>query len=260
MASTTVKKILIIGDGFADPAAAHLWYQDFYKWPTLINLMAKNIAITNMARYGAGNEYMSYCLQSQYQHYDLVLIQWSKAERLDLVLDHTQEHLTFWQQTIAQDPVYQHNVVDLEGKKIWISSASKNQTVVEYHQKYITPTQHQMRSQLLVEHAMLMLEANNIDYRFMLTYDAPYLSNINARWMCHKPLRGQHSFRSVSKHSQADIDYVQPIPLVSFDYIRKVIQPNLDLDWRSDCDLDALEVMLLKKHQLAMKQKPNDTN
>jgi len=249
-------KLLTLSDGYGDSTAVPDWYPKYWKWPEIIQLLTKGLELDNRSRYGAGNEFIVNELKRHVSTADVVMIQWAQPHRLDLVLAHTNP--TFWQNVIASDQVYNNNVVDCGGDKFWISSASKTAAVVEYHQQYITIRQHQLRSQIYIEYAKLLLEQHKIDYRFMLVDNSEYLG-IDADWICHEPFKGMNDFKSKSKYRDLDLDMVQPIPLVAFDFIKQYIMPNINLPWRNNRDIDAVENMLYQHYREAIKNR-NDSN
>jgi hypothetical protein len=183
----------------------------------------------------------------------MVIVQWAQPNRLDLVLAHPDP--TFWKNVIASDQIYNNNIVDCGNNKFWISSASKTDAVQEYHRRYISVNQHRLRSQIFVEYAKLLLEQRNIDYQFMLVDDSDYLG-INANWICHEPFKGMSDFKHKSKYSNLDLGIVQPTPLVAFDFIKQYIMPKVALQWRTDHEINAVENMLYKHYQEAIKNKP----
>lgn len=241
--------LLTISDGFGDSVAVPAWYPKYFKWPEIIKLMTKGINLNNCSRYGAGNEFIVNKLKENIGSADKIIIQWAKPDRLDLMLTGSGSH---WKDIIASDPVYKDNIVDCNNNKFWISSDSKTSAVREYHQKYISLKQHQTRSQILVEYAKLLIESQNIDYRFMLVENSDYL-NVDAKWIYHKPWHGMSSFKFASKYLELELGIVQPLPLVAFDYIKQYIMPDLDLNWRSARDIDAVENMLYRHYQEAVK-------
>lgn len=249
-------KLLTIADGYGDSVAVPSWYPKYWKWPEIIKLMTKGVSLNNCSRYGAGNEFIVNQLKQNIDSADVVIIQWAQPNRLDLVLAHHDP--TFWKDVIASDQVYNNNVVDCGNEKFWISSGSRTAAVREYHQKYISLKQHQMRSQIFVEYAKMLLEQRNIDYRFMLVDNSNYL-DIIANWVCHEPFKGMHEFKSKSKYSNLDLGIIQPTPLVAFDFIKRYIMPSINLPWRNNRELDAVENMLYRHYQEALKNR-NDPN
>lgn len=249
-------KLLTLSDGYGDSVAVPNWYPKYWKWPEIIQLMTRNVNLDNLSRYGAGNEFIVNQLKQHINAADVVIIQWAQPNRLDLVLDHADP--AFWQNIIDCDPTYNNNVLDCGEDKFWISSASKMPEVTHYHQRYITLKQHQLRSQIYIEYAKLLLEQHKIDYRFMLVDNSEYLG-IEANWICHKPFKGMSDFKSKSKYQDLDLGMVQPIPLVAFDFIKQYIMPSIDLSWRNLREIDAVENMLYQHYQQAVKNR-NDSN
>lgn len=246
-------RLLTLSDGYGDSVAVPPWYPKYWKWPEIIKLMTKGVFLNNCSRYGAGNEFMVNQLKNNIDSADVVIVQWAQPNRLDLILDHSDP--AFWNDVIASDQVYSNNVVECAHNKFWISSGSKTHAVQEYHQRYISLKQHQMRSQIFVEYAKLLLEQQNIDYYFMLVDDGEYLG-INANWICHEPFKGMSDFKRKSKYANLDLGIVQPTPLVAFDFVKQYIMPRVDLQWRSEHEINAIENMLYKHYQEAVKNKP----
>jgi hypothetical protein len=223
--------------------------------------MTQGVELHNLSRYGAGNEYITQCLRNNLTNKDRVLVQWAMPNRLDLLLSHDEEHTEFWNQQIKNDVVYGNNIVDLAGDQIWITSSSAANGVREYHKKFISRRQHQIRSQLYVEYATLLLQ--HIPHGFLLTKNSEYLKDTvknTTNWYWHQNFYGMEEFRKQSKYVELELGLVQPIPLVQFDFIRQFIQPRFDLPWRSERDINAVEAMLYRKYQESIKNKPHDTH
>jgi hypothetical protein len=244
-----------LSDGYGDSKAVPDWYPKYWKWPEIIRLMTKGLVLNNLSRYGAGNEFIVNQLKQNISSADKVIIQWAQPNRLDLIL--TEKQYDHWRDIIASDPVYNDNIVSCGENKFWISSGSKTPAVQQYHQKYISLQQHRLRSQIFVEYAKLLLNQHNLDYRFMLVEDGHYL-NVDANWICHEPFKGMHDFKRKSKYSDLDLGIVQPLPLVAFDFIKKYIMPSIDLQWRNSREIDAVENMLHRHYQEAIKNR-NDS-
>jgi hypothetical protein len=245
-------KLLTLSDGYGDSNAVPIWYPKYWKWPKIIELMTKGVVVNNCSRYGAGNEFIVNQLKQQIDCADVAIIQWARPDRLDLVLEH--KDFAFWNDVIASDPVYNNNIVVSGLDRFWISSGSKTPAVQEYHQKYITKRQHQLRSQMFIEYAKLLLENRNIEYRFMLVENSSYI-NIDAKWICHEPFNGMDAFRYKSKYQDLELGIVQPIPLVAFDFIKQYIMPSIDLHWRTNREIDAVENMLYRHYREAIENK-----
>ena len=252
-------KLLTVADGFGDERAHPRWYPSYLKWPAIVQLMTKGVELTNLSRYGAGNEYIANCIKCFSATHDIIIAQWALPNRLDLVLAHDSDYQKFWSDTIKQDLVYHNNVVDLNDTKCWITSGSITAPVQEYHKKYITIKQHQMRSQILIDYAKLLLEYQCKSYKFLLTDDSEYLdTSITGKdcWAWHSIQKGMHDFRYQSKFAHLDLGIVQPIPLIAFDFIKQFIMPALELPWRNATELTDIESMLYQKYQEAIKNKP----
>jgi hypothetical protein len=253
-------RLLTLSDGFGDKTATPTWYRNFAKWPELIQQMANNVELTNLSRYGAGNEYIVECLRANVDDADMVLCQWTHPHRLDLLLGHDPNIRDFWQEQIDQDLVYNKNVLTIKNKDYWITSASKNEYIQDYHTRYISKPQHNARSELYVDYATMLLEKKNKPFKFLLTYSLPFLKDIHINkdnWIWHKEYKSMEDFRNYGKYAELDLKtYVQPIPLIQFDFVRQYIMPRVDLEWHSTKELDNLETFLYNSHKEAMKKQP----
>jgi hypothetical protein len=182
-------------------------------------------------------------------------------DRFDLVLA---QNKNFWHSQIESDSVYSCNTVTVNNDDYWISSGSQNQFILEYHKKYISLRQHQLRSQLFIEYATLLLETYDINHGFFLTADSHYLLETvtdTSNWFWHSPFKGMHSFRTKSKYADLDQSFhlTQPISLIHFDFIKQFLLPKLDLNWRSSKEISGVENMLYRKYKEAVIKK-NDCN
>ena len=249
--------LLTLADGFGDSRAVPSWYPDYIKWPEIIKLMTRGITLHNLSRYGAGNEYILNCLRNNLANKQAVIVQWVMPDRLDLILSHDSEYNNFWSQKISRDPIYNNNIVSCGNDSVWISSASTMPEVREYHTKFIGLRQHQLRSQYYIDYATLLLK--DIPHGFMLTKTSNYLDETvreHNNWFWNQPFQGMCEFRYHSKYAALELDIVQPLPLVQFDFIRRFIQPKFNLPWRSEREIHAVENMLYRKYQEALKNKP----
>lgn len=250
-------RLLTVADGFGDSKAVPFWYPHYIKWPEIIELLTRGVTLTNCSRYGAGNEYIIACAKNYFDKNDIVILQWACPNRFDLVLDSTNN---FWLDEIAKDPVYYNNIVSVGSDTMWLSSGSTIPDVQQYHAKFISLKQHQLRSQLFVEYAKLLFNQVNIEFRFMLTENSQYLNGTDeSNWLWHQPWHGLHDFRYHSKYADLDLGLVQPIPLIFFDFVISHIMPCVTLPWRNKTQIDAVENLLYKKYKQALEQKPNDS-
>jgi hypothetical protein len=180
-----------------------------------------------------------------------------RPDRLDLILSHDSEYANFWSKKIASDPIYNNNVVSFGNDFVWLSSNSIVPEVHEYHTKFIGLRQHQLRSRFYIDYATLLLK--DIPHGFMLTETSNYLSKITcdqSNWFWNQPFQGMCEFRYDSKYAELELGITQPLPLVQFDFIRRFIQPKFNLPWRSEREIRAVENMLYRKYQEALKNRP----
>lgn len=250
-------KLLTLADGYGDSNIGPDWYPEYWKWPEIIKLMTKGTEVVNYSRYGAGNEFIVNQLKQNIDCVDVAIIQWAQPDRLDLLLSHPD--MEFWNNVIANDPVYYDNMVHCGVDKFWLSSGSQTSAVQQYHRQYISQKQHQIRSKIFVEYAKLLLEQHKTDYRFMLVGASEYL-DISANWICHEPFKGMNEFRYISKYKDLDLGMTQPIPLVIFDFIKQYVMPSIDLQWRNGREIDAVENTLYRYYRESMKNHNDTTN
>ena len=248
--------LLTISDGYGDSDAVPKWYPKYWKWPKIIELMTKGVVVNNCSRYGAGNEFIVNQLKQNIISADAAIVQWAQPNRLDLVINQT--NAVYWNAIVDSDPVYNNNIVDCGDDKFWISSASTVDAVQKYHQQ-ISRKQHQLRSQIFVEYAKLLIKHYQIDYRFMSVVNFKYL-NVEANWICHEPFEGMDDFKKKSKYAELDLNITQPLPMVALDFIKQHVIPNFELSWRSNKEINALENVLYKHYLESIKNCPNDSH
>ena len=251
-------KILTLSDGFGDTTASPAWYPDYYKWPFILGLMTEKTEIINLSKYSAGNEYITNALRSNYKQADAVFVMWPTASRLDLMLTHENPIIkSQWEDIIKNDPVYHDNIKIIDETKWWLSGGSKQSSVLEYHERFISRPQHQLRAQIWMEYCHQLLQEKM--HGFMLTYELSYIKNLNVpedTWIWHEPFKGITDWRLKSRFRDLDLKINQPIPLIQFDFIKQFIMPKFDLPWRTDPEVDAIESMLLKKHNFFKDNSP----
>ena len=215
-------KILTIGDGFA---AGHMWPM----WPTILQLCLKNSKIVSLGKPAAGNEYIyTKTLEAINENtYDLVLVQWTRSNRLDLLLDGRTELNTI----IESDSVYKHTVYD----DWWLTSASQTDYVKQYH-SIITPQQHQLRTINYILGLESTLTVKKIPFAFFSTYDLDFTSHKLANsinwnhWAWHDPFKGMHSYSNGERFDSVRTPVHQPTPPVQYQYLIDVIGPKVGLD------------------------------
>ena len=119
-----MKKIFCFGDGFA---TGHIWPE----WPQILQTLVPDYQVVITAGIGAGSEFLvsGFVDQICNMRDSTVIFQWPQANRFDKLIEDAS-----WKSIIASDPVYHFNVVhDMYDRNWWLSSASKDQTIIEYH-------------------------------------------------------------------------------------------------------------------------------
>lgn len=203
---------------------------NFKKWPFYLQLLTSNYAkVINRSVIGASNELMFMQLSEVVaaNKPDYCIIQWSIPNRIDLVAD------KFWLAQAEQDPVYNFNVVENNGKTWWVTSASDNEYVKEYHNRYIGTWQAQQRSQAWIIAAAELLKFHKIKFVFSLCYALdfiePHTDILNSYpWIWHNDNLGLDDFRTISQFSSYDKGLAQPHTLIHLDWINQVLEPNCE--------------------------------
>jgi hypothetical protein len=233
--------ILVISDGNGVDT-------DFKKWPFYLKLLTtKTSNIINRSVIGASNEMMFLLLSEAVSKtkIDFCVMQWSIPNRVDVVLDE------FWLEQAQKDLIYHFNIIENNEQQWWITSASSNQYIREYHDRYINYYQSQLRSQIFIMAAAELLRFNNIEFVFSLCYNLPFIEP-NKKilqsypWAWHKNNDGLSEFRIVSKFAQYDTGLPQPHSLIHLDWINTVLKPNCNFIKYEDNVYNYIESSLLK--------------
>jgi len=212
------KKILVISDGNGVDT-------DFKKWPTLLQILTHNsLTIDNRSVIGASNEliFMQLAEALTQTHYDHVIIQWSGADRVDVVVD------DFWKSQ-AKDDFYNFNLVTSNDREWWVTSASDNEHIRLYHDRYIKTWQAHQRSQGYILAAAKLLDS--IPYTFTLAYEFEFIEPMarslkELNWVWHKNNTGLNEFRHVSTHKSLDKGLSQPHNAIQLEWLHKIIKPR----------------------------------
>jgi len=224
-----MQKILCVGDGFGK---GHVWPM----WPQLLPEIVNDTEIVNLSEVGAGNEYISQCVidSCERENYDLVIVQWAKSDRLDLI-NNDQTDLS---KKILQDTTYntKYSNVKLNNRLWWLSSASKIDIVKQYHKNYISKDQHKLRTVNFINHIDLYLSQKQIKSCFFSSYNLDFLDITESqtidrnKWLQNGEL-GMHEY-GVKHLPEYKSTEVQPHTLVHLDYLEKVLCPfaGLKLD------------------------------
>ena len=211
--SSSMKKIFCFGDGFA---TGHIWPE----WPQILQALVPDYQVVITAGIGAGSEFLvsGFVDQICNMRDSIVIFQWPQANRFDKLIEDAS-----WKSIIAADPVYHFNVVhDMHDRNWWLSSASKDQTIIEYHGHYVQGRQHQRRQQVYQE---LVLQT---------------ASNLNCQ-LIHTSTEQQQIFSMSNRFKSSRTTEIQPSPVVHFYWlVEKVIpQCNIVIDFELQSKLEA---------------------
>lgn len=191
-------KIFCLGDGYAH---GHIWPE----WPQILQALLPQHEIVTGTAIGAGNEF----LIDQLLNFDCanhtVIFQWAPPRRFDKLLQDD-----VWRSLAQSDPVYYFNLVPTDSGTWWLSSASHNLKIQEYHDFFIQDQQALLRlknQQIMVAN---YLQNKQCEYWFTSTQDQEFFCQGHV--MAH--LRGQQ---------------VQPSPIMHFYFVTEVVKPALKL-------------------------------
>jgi len=217
-----MQKILCVGDGFGK---GHVWPM----WPQLLPEIVNDTEIVNLSEVGAGNEYISQCVidSCERENYDLVIVQWAKSNRLDLI-NNEQKDLS---KKILQDNTYntKYSNVKLNDRLWWLSSASEIDMVKQYHENYISKEQHKLRTVNFINHIDLYLSQKQIKSCFFSSYNLDFLDITESqtidwsKWLQNGEI-GMYEY-GVKHLPEYKSTEVQPHTLVHLDYLEKVLCP-----------------------------------
>jgi hypothetical protein len=237
------KNILTIADGFGVDT-------DFKKWPFYLKLLTtKTHNVVNRSIIGASNEmiFLQLAEAVKKETYEYCIIQWAIPCRVDLVAN------DFWINQAKQDSVYHFNLIDNNDKKWWVTSASNNSYIRNYHDRYIGKWHATQRSQSWIMAAAELLKFNNIKFIFSLSNSAEFLeptSNIinSYPWAWHEKNSGLNEFRHVSQYKSYDKGMPRPHTLIQLDWIDKVLKPSCNfIDYSAEV-YNNIEQSLIKRY------------
>lgn len=210
--------IYCFGDGYA---TGHIWPE----WPQILQALLPDCKITIIAGIGAGPEWLVTRMVQEldHMHNSTVVFQWPQADRFDKLVTEQQ-----WQQIGQQDPVYHFNFYSAHGQTWWLSSASQNPKVTQYH-NIVQSAQHFQRLnnyQTLVQHTL-----ENIGCQVVFT-----------------TTHTQEQFARQSRFDTIRQQEVQPSPLVHFYFVKEVLLPQLK---KKPVALDRLEQLIANQTWVA---------
>jgi len=200
-----MKKIYTFGDGFA---TGHLWPE----WPQILQaLVPEYLVINTCSAIGAGAEYLVTGLVDLVPELEnhMVIFQWPTANRFDKLIE--DKH---WFHVGKTDPVYHFNFHKRPYGIWWISSASQQPQVREYHEKFVQSGQHKIRLQNYQTLVRNTLENLNCDYCFTSTDEHQYYSTLN-------------------RFAETRQQEVQPSPIVHYYFLIEKILPQINIVYDS---------------------------
>ena len=214
----STNKIFCLGDGYAH---GHIWPE----WPQILKVLLPDYEIITGTGIGAGNEFLIDNLLNFDCQDQIVIFQWAHPYRFDKLLQDNQ-----WQILAQQDPVYHFNFENNASGTWWLSSASQDTKVQEYHEFFIQTQQANLRlktQKILVEN---YLQNKKCRYWFTSTQQQEEFCRSHQ----HKNLRGAQ---------------IQPSPIMNFYFVVECIQPALDLE--IDSELQNAAYASIIEHQWA---------
>jgi hypothetical protein len=213
----STNSIFCFGDGYAH---GHIWPE----WPQILQALLPDVQVTAHTGVGAGNEYLIHSLIQLGDKIanQTVIFQWALPYRFDKLIQDDD-----WIDRAKQDPIYNFNLYNSDQGTWWLSSASTDKKIQEYHTLFVQKKQAELRfnnQKILVE---AYLKSKKCKYLFVSTESQEqFVSSHTA-----KHLRGTE---------------VQPAPLLHLYYIKEVLDSLLTLDIEA-ARYDKLE-NLIKQH------------
>jgi hypothetical protein len=194
-----MNKIYTFGDGFA---TGHIWPE----WPQILQALLPDYNVINTSAVGAGPEWLVHNMIQQLPNManSKVIFQWPQANRFDKLIEDST-----WQEIANKDPVYAFNQHKSKNELWWLSSASKQKEVQEYHNIFVQNAQHNTRWQdykILIKHTL---------ENFKCTYVAIDTSD-------------QEKFSRDVIFSEVRLNEIQPSPVVHFRYLIDIVLPQLN--------------------------------
>jgi hypothetical protein len=210
-----MKKIYTFGDGYA---SSHIWPE----WPVILQALLPEYSFTHYGAVGAGNEFiLNAVIQSHLIDPDAYfLVQWAQANRFDKLIEDST-----WDDIIDTDSTYHFNRVQLAENQWWISSASQQPTIVNYHKHYIQLKQSKLRTVNYIYLASNLLKNKSLffsttDWKFIKDKQK-YINNNN--WV----EKNMFDFSFEPRFSKVRQTEVQPSPVVHMAYVKEYLLPNL---------------------------------
>lgn len=191
-----MNRLVCVGDGFAH---GHIWPE----WPQMLSALASDRETITISGVGAGNEFLINGLLHQRPYEDVVVFQWADPDRFDKIIQDDQ-----WRTLGLQDDTYHFNFYQQGPHTWWLSSASINSHVRQYHDFYVQSQQSAQRME---------------DYKTLLK---GYLSS-RKNYYIEISTQGQEVFSRQTRFAHLRGHEVQPSPAIHLAYIEEIILPAL---------------------------------
>jgi hypothetical protein len=190
-----MNKILTFGDGYA---ANHIWPE----WPAVLQALYPELEHENFGAVGAGDEFIATAVVQAHQRWPqaFFIVQWAQSNRFDKLIQDTS-----WDSIIDSDPVYDFNRVNLHGQTWWLSSASQQPAVRQYHDQYVQTKQADLRSS---------------NYRYLV-------ANLLQERSIFFDLAKIRNFANQPRFATVRQQHVQPSPIVHMTWVEEYLVPKL---------------------------------
>jgi hypothetical protein len=222
-----MKKILCIADGFGK---GHIWPM----WPQFLQQLCDNVSVDNLSQIGAGNEFIcnSVIDSCEKKYYDLVLVQWARSCRLDII-NNQQNNISKY---ILNDKIYntKYSNIRINNRLWWLSSNSQTEYIQTYHKDYISEEQHKLRTINYIKFLELYLKSKKINFLFFNSYSLDFteLSESNLLdwnyWCLNAKQQGMQEYGRTN-FLEFISNEPQPHPITHLYYLKDMILPKTNL-------------------------------
>lgn len=192
-----MNKILCFGDGYA---ANHIWPE----WPAIIQALYPDLQHENYGAVGAGDEFIASAVVHAHRQNsnEFFIVQWAGGDRFDKLIQDDS-----WNHIIDNDPVYHFNRVNLGSQTWWLSSASDQEIIKQYHKVYVQNQQSRQRSVVLRYLVENLLKNQSIFFN----------------------LQEMIQYANLPRFAQARSKEIQPSPIVHMCWVEEQILPKMPL-------------------------------
>ena len=209
-----MKKIYTFGDGYA---SSHIWPE----WPVILEALLPDYKFTHYGVVGAGNEFITNAViqANLTDPHAYFLVQWAQTQRFDKLIEDSS-----WANIIDTDPTYHSNRVRLQEDLWWISSASRQPDIVNYHKHYIQKKQSRTRMLNYIYLASSLLKDKSLFFSTVnLRFTDGEIKYLGHNWVEQSMCDFSTQRRFVDLRQKE----VQPSPIVHLAYIQEHLLPNL---------------------------------